>query len=90
MHGRLPVAYEPDAAFHQRANVEVVREAHVDARDAAAAVVLDGRDHLVDDFRGVGFGADHHFEAVGPGLGVLACDALEGDVGAAVFHFFEA
>ena len=90
VHGRLAVADEPDPALHERADVEVVGEADVDARDAAAAVVFDRGDHLVDDFRGVGFGADEHFEAVGPGFGVLARDALEGHVGAAVLHFLEA
>ncbi len=89
MHGRLAVADEADAALHEGADVEVVGEADVDARDAAAAVVLDGRDHLVDDFARVGFGPDEHFEIMRPPLGVFAGYAFQRDVWAAVFHLLE-
>lgn len=69
--------------------IEVIRELDVDARDIVTAVVLDRGDYLVDDFRGVGFGANHHFEAVGLAFSVLARDALESDVRVAVLHFLK-
>lgn len=78
--GGLAVADEADATLHQGADVEVVGVADVDAGDAAAAVVLDRGDHLVDDLGRVGLDAEEQLKVVRPAFGVLAGDALERDV----------
>lgn len=65
-------------------------ETDIDTGDAATAVVLDGRDHLVDDLRGVRLGACHDLQLVRPALGILASHALKSHVGsAAVTHLLE-
>lgn len=71
-------------------DVEVVSEADVDTGDANATEVPHGLDALVDDLAGVGLEADGQLNGVSPVLGILASNALNGDVGtAAVDHLLQ-
>lgn len=63
---------------------------NVNTGDTAAAVVLDGRDHLVDDLRGVRLGTSHNLQLVRPAFGVLARHTLKSYVRAtAITHLLE-
>ena len=62
---------------------------NINTSDTDTTVVLDGRDHLVQNFRSVCLKTSSQLDGVRPTLWVLSSDTLERDIRATMDHFLQ-